>query len=56
MKQIFVILLLILIAGCQSTGTTTRPTQHAAPNSKAAAINAAAGAEYIQLGEYKFAL
>ncbi|MFW5426167.1 MAG: type IV pilus biogenesis/stability protein PilW [Methylophagaceae bacterium] len=56
MKQIFVILLLLMIAGCQSTGTTTRPTQQAAPNPKAAAINAAAGAEYIKLGEYKFAL
>ncbi len=56
MKRLGIILLLMMIAGCQSTGTTTRPTQHAAPNSKAAAINAAAGAEYIRLGEYKFAL
>lgn len=56
MKQLYIILVLIMIAGCQSTSTTTRPTQQAAPNPKAAAINAAAGAEYIRLGEYKFAL
>ncbi|PHS29917.1 MAG: type IV pilus biogenesis/stability protein PilW [Methylophaga sp.] len=56
MKQIYIILVLIMMVGCQSTNTTTRPTQHVAPNPKAAAINAAAGAEYIKLGEYKFAL
>lgn len=56
MKRFFTILLLLIIAGCQSAGTTTRPTQHTASNPKAAEINAAAGAEYIRLGEYKFAL
>ncbi len=56
MKRLAIILLLIMIVGCQSTGTTTRPSQQAASNPKAAAINASAGAEYIRLGEYKFAL
>ncbi|MBL1320517.1 MAG: type IV pilus biogenesis/stability protein PilW [Methylophaga sp.] len=61
MKRLFIrcsaFLLLATLAACQSTGNgTVRPTQHVAPNPKAAAINAAAGAEYIKLGEYKFAL
>ncbi|PHS26856.1 MAG: type IV pilus biogenesis/stability protein PilW [Methylophaga sp.] len=56
MKRFFIALVLITVAGCQSTGTTTRATPTAAPNLKAAPINAAAGAEYIRLGQYKFAL
>ncbi len=58
MKRFFVrcitLLLLTILAGCQPAGT--RPTQHTAPNPKAAAINADAGAEYIRLGRYKSAL
>jgi type IV pilus assembly protein PilF len=55
MKRVFIILILVMVVGCQSTGTT-RPTQSTAPNTKAAAINASAGAEYIRLGKYKSAL
>ena len=61
MKRFFIrcsaFLLLATLIACQSTGNgTVRPTQQTAPNPKAAAINAAAGAEYIRLGQYKFAL
>lgn len=59
MKHLFVkwslVLLVVVATGCQSAATS-RPRQHAAANPKAAAINAAAGAEYIKLGEYKSAL
>ncbi len=61
MKRFFIrcsaFLLLTTLIACQSTSNgIVKPTQHTAPNSKAAAINASAGAEYIRLGEYKFAL
>jgi len=50
----FLILAMLLMAGCQANGT--RPTTYAAPDPKAAEINMRLGLNYLQRGDYAVAL
>jgi type IV pilus assembly protein PilF len=51
-----ILLLVVVLAGCTSTGGTRTPTEHIAPDPKAAEINMQLGLNYMQRGDYQVAL
>jgi len=55
-KKLIVLLLIMLITACTSTGNTRRATQPESKSEKAAEINMQLGLNYMQRGDYKVAL
>lgn len=54
-KWVLIALMTVMLVGCNSAGGT-RPTEHIAPDPKAAEINIRLGLNYMQRGDYKTAL
>ncbi len=55
MKAFLVALMVLVLTACQQAGST-RPTEHVAPDPKAAEINMRLGFNYMQRGDYEIAL
>ena len=54
-RNVFIVLIFTLLVGCAGTGST-KPTEHVAPDAKAADLNMRLGISYMQRGDYKVAL